>query len=373
MKMMKDNNKVIVYILAFSISLLLLTGCGDKADKADKADKQISDIGFSYSDGIDENGYYTDVRALDFVELFDYQALAIPSEVHHVSNDDVQSEIDYFLEEYPSRQQITDRAVADGDTVNIDYVGSVAGVEFERGSTEGLGVDVTIGVTNYIDDFLEQLIGSKPGETVNVEVTFPEDYHEPTLQGKDALFVTVINYIVVEEAAELTDEFVALNLSAAYGWSTVEEMEEGIRQGILGAILQQYVQYYLVTEVSVKSVPDRLIEYQQKAMLKYYREYAEDYMGVTLEEYLYYYGGFSNAVEFLEVNREENIRSATFYLVVQAVAEDAGISVGDEDMIEYFGENDLSVYEEYYGLPYLKQAVICEKVLNIIVENVVLL
>ena len=89
----------------------------------------------------------------------------------------------------------TSLTVKDGDTVNIDYVGSIDGVEFDGGSTNGQGTDLTIGSGLYIDDFEEQLIGSHPGDTLDVNVTFPEDYNAEDLRGKDALFVVTINGI----------------------------------------------------------------------------------------------------------------------------------------------------------------------------------
>ena len=89
----------------------------------------------------------------------------------------------------------TSLTVDDGDTVNIDYVGSVDGVEFDGGSTNGQGTDLTIGSGLYIDDFEEQLIGSHPGDTVEVNVTFPDDYSSEDLQGQDALFEVTINGI----------------------------------------------------------------------------------------------------------------------------------------------------------------------------------
>lgn len=85
--------------------------------------------------------------------------------------------------------------IENGDTVNIDYVGTVDGVEFDGGSTNGAGADLTIGSGRYIDDFEEQLIGSHPGDTVEVNVTFPEDYSTEELSGKDAVFEVVINGI----------------------------------------------------------------------------------------------------------------------------------------------------------------------------------
>ena len=89
----------------------------------------------------------------------------------------------------------TSLAIKNGDTVNIDYVGSIDGVEFSGGNTQGNGADLTIGSRTYIDDFEEQLIGAHPGDTVNVNVTFPENYGNEDLSGKDALFVVTVNGI----------------------------------------------------------------------------------------------------------------------------------------------------------------------------------
>lgn len=96
----------------------------------------------------------------------------------------------------PSYSTDSSLAVADGDTVNIDYVGSVDGVEFSGGNTQGMGTDLLIGSGSYIDDFEEQLIGSHPGDTVDVYVTFPDPYgNNEELSGKEALFTVTINGI----------------------------------------------------------------------------------------------------------------------------------------------------------------------------------
>lgn len=85
--------------------------------------------------------------------------------------------------------------VEDGDTVNIDYVGSIDGVEFDGGNTQGNGTDLTIGSGRYIDDFEEQLIGAHPGDEVEVTVTFPDDYGNDELNGKEAVFDVTVNGI----------------------------------------------------------------------------------------------------------------------------------------------------------------------------------
>lgn len=90
----------------------------------------------------------------------------------------------------------TSLTVENGDTVNIDYVGSVDGVEFDGGNTQGMGTDLVIGSGSYIDDFEEQLIGAHPGDTVEVNVTFPDPYENNTdLSGKEAVFSVTVNGI----------------------------------------------------------------------------------------------------------------------------------------------------------------------------------
>lgn len=85
--------------------------------------------------------------------------------------------------------------VENGDTVNIDYVGSIDGVEFSGGNTQGMGTDLVIGSGLYIDDFEEQLIGAHPGDHVTVTVTFPENYGKEDLNGKEAVFKVTVNGI----------------------------------------------------------------------------------------------------------------------------------------------------------------------------------
>ena len=386
---MKSYKNILCFMLVITMLLVPLAGCGSKNDNsADAAasanstetagtdnpseepvnDTSADKTAFFYSDGIDENGFFEGITALDYVEIFDYKALTIPSDLHQISEDKLQAEIDNILTYYSTKEQVTNRAVVDGDTVNIDYVGSADGVEFDGGSTSGAGTDVTIGVTSYIDDFLEQLIGHMPGETLNVEVTFPDVYQNESLQGKDAVFVTTINYIVETEQPELTDEFVETNLTASYGWKTVAEMKEDISAELKETAIQPFISEYMTNEVTISSVPDKLTEYQEKAMLQYYRDGAE-YYSMEFEEFISVMG-VSSVDELIESNRDSYLQSAKYTLVAQAVAEDADISVSEDDMVGYF--NDYSQYEEKYGLPYLKQIVLFQKVISYIIDNATL-
>ena len=330
---------------------------------------------FSFSDGIDENGFWEGIHALDYVEMFDYNALPIPYEVHHVSDEVVQTEIDNIIETLLVEYRITDRAVALGDKVYIDFVGFIDGEEFEGGSTEGQGLYVTIGEVFFVDNFLEQLIGKMPGEIYNIEVTFPEDYFEESLSGKDAVFATIINYII-GNYKDMTDEYVTENFAGFYGWTTVDDMKETLRISLRNPPIQQYINQYLSNDVTVKSIPDQILKYLEKAIIANYQMEAEQ-AGMGLNEYIASETGAPNADALLKSNYDYYSTLAKLYLVIQAVAEDAGISVTEEDLILYFqstsGTSNYSSYEEQYGLPWLKQNVLCQTVVDYILERAVLL
>ena len=378
--------------LSIGLSLALLAGCNNAEDdpaiqntarqteqtatENPAATQDTGEAVFSYSEGIDANGFWTGVRALDHIDMFDYKGMSIPSEVHQVADADIQAEIDYILSSYSSSAEVTDRAVANGDTVNIDYVGRVDGVSFDGGSTGGVGTEVVAGSTNYIDDFLTQIIGHMPGETMDVVVTFPEDYYEESLQGKDAVFETTINFIISAVSPELTDAFVSENLSADYGWTTVSELTTEIENNLQKNALAGFIMDHFVLNVTANSIPDSIMDYQVKIMLDYYQSYADAY-GVGLDEFLNTYVGVSGMDELIESNQADNQNSAKYALVAQAVAEDAGFTVSTEDLVAFFTENmgtsDYSSYEAEYGLPYLAQVVLQRKVIDLVIANAILL
>jgi trigger factor len=356
-------------VLITVLAMLTFTGCGT-ADNAEDTSTE-----FSNSDGIDNNGFWENITALDYVELCDYEGILIPNDIYEVTEEEVQAEIDTILADYASEEQVTDRSITDSDTVNIDYVGSIDGVEFEGGSTDGAGTDVTIGVTDYIDDFLEQLIGHSPGESFDIEVTFPEDYGVEDLNGKDATFAISINYIVEAVFPDLTDEFVLNHLMSDYGWSTVAEMEADIKSGLQKSTTLNYVEEYIVANTNIISLPEELLEYQEKALISYYQDYAE-YYSMEIEEFLSTYVGVETTDELIQENIDDITEAASFYLIIQAIAEDAGISVSDEDVAAYFetnlGSGDYSDYEEYYGMPYLKMVVLNQTVMDYLEDNAVM-
>ena len=167
---------------------LSLAACGGKADSAASSTASSSALGsasdydyqnFNYSDGLDEKGYWEGIRALDYVTLpEDFASVAIKRSDVEPTSEEVEKQISDLLSQYSSTEHITDRAAADGDTVNINYVGSVNNVEFTGGSAENY--DLTLGSGTFIDGFEDQIIGHKPGETFDVNVTFPDGYSDST-------------------------------------------------------------------------------------------------------------------------------------------------------------------------------------------------
>lgn len=368
--------------LALTLTAASLAGCGNSGNTSGSSSAASSQAGssaagsavsseaessasasetgtgvYDYAAGLDENGYFEGVRALDYVKLPDYKSIEVPEETGKVSEEEVQAKVDSLFSTYNVGGQITDQEVKDGDTVNIDYVGSVDGVEFEGGTTNGMGTDVTIGVTQYIDDFLEQLIGHKPGETVNVNVTFPENYGKENLNGKDALFVTKINYIQGEaKYTEANDEFVAGLLKDTYGWSTLAEMKAGVEEDLRMEAVGEYLLSQIREKAEISEMPQQLVDYYQANMRNYYETMAKQ-SGVEMEEYLEQQG-IASEEELLEKNQEALKNNEEVSLVLQAVCEELGLKATDSDVAAFFRDkmstDDYSQYEEVYGMPYLR-------------------
>ena len=361
---MKRFRKSMALALIAVLTFIVFSGCAAKKTE------------FSYSDNLTANGYWKNVNAKKYVKLCEYKGISVSSDIYAVSDATVQGEIDTILAEYSTKNKITDRAVADGDTVNIDYIGSIDGVPFEGGSTDGAGAEVTIGVTEYIDDFLQQLIGHTPGEKFDITVTFPEDYGKENLNGKDAVFAITLNNIVETVKPELTDAFIAEKLSATRGWNTVAEMRDETRSGLQKTATKDYLKEFIMENSTVSSVPKNVMKHQEDLMIQYYEKNAAQY-SMELDEFLTSYMGVANTEELLKKYKDDNTKSAKLYLITQAIAEDSKITVLDSDMTSFFttftGKADYSTYEESYGLPYLKFLVLNQKVIDYLTEGAVLL
>lgn len=373
---MKNTMKILSLVLALMLAVAVFAGCSsvNQTSSSQPADSSASSSTASteldYTAFLDDNGMLQGVTATDYVTLPDFGALEIPAETSIAKEEDVQAQIDSLLENYATEKEVTDRAVADGDTVNIDYVGSVDGVEFEGGSTGGTGTSVTIGVTQYIDDFLEQLVGHKPGESFDIEVTFPEDYGKDELNGKDATFAITINHIVEKETPELTEEFVTENLTPTYGYANIAALKEEIAGYLIDNQEGQYLWNWLMDNATVSEVPEIAVQLQEKMLEDSFTSYATQY-GVDLDTFATY-NGYESWEAVKEGYAESTKEYAKQYLVIQAVVEAQKLEVTEADIVTATGVADLASALETYGeksVGYLRWATMQTVVQNYLLET----
>lgn len=356
---------VIVGVFAVAIGLSVY--------KAVTTTKSISD----FSQGLTDEGYIDGVDVDSCITLADYESLVVPMSEVAASTEEVDANIQSTLE--ANKELVTDTSVtiADGDTVNIDYVGSIDGVEFEGGNSGGTGYDLVIGSGSFIDDFEDQLIGHVPGEDVSVEVTFPEDYSSTDLAGKDAVFAVTVNGVYV--TPELTDEFVQTYLSETA--STAADYRAYVENNFYETNLQEYLDAYFIDNTTVDSYPKSYVK-TLKGLLKYNDEYNLAYYNQMFAQYgmdVYQNvwdtrDGIETEADYEKELTERAQESVKTALVYQSLFEKLGLS-NDMDaylaeMTEEYGEEYVTSMQETYGTAYMAQTRMHELVMEYFVENV---
>ena len=361
-----------VCLLCAGALALTAAGCSKSAaSSSTSADSEASVYGsasdydyqnFAYSDGLDENGYWSGIRALDYVTLpEDYASIPLKKADIEPTEEDVQSQIDSLLSQNTTTQQITDRAAADGDTVNIDYVGTVDGVAFTGGTYSGYSL--TLGSGSFIDGFEDQIVGHKPGETFEVNVTFPDGYSDSTdaegnavvLSNKKAVFSVTLNYISEEILPELTDAWVEENFSSTDGVHTVEDLRAEYQKMLYQNNLNTAVMDYLLANSTFKDLPKEVTDYQVNQCLNYYYTMAQ-YYGYDLDSFLQAAAGYNNADDLLDAMSDSITEYAREALLYQAVAEAMDIAPTQEQIDTY------SAYTETYGANYCTMVALMDAV-----------
>lgn len=340
---------------------------------AETADPYAYLANFSFSDGFDENGYLKDVKALDYVTLpEDYNSLTLPAGTDTVTDEEVDSYIESnILANFATEEQVTDRAAEMGDVVNIDYVGSVDGVEFDGGSAQGY--DLTLGSGSFIDDFEDQIAGHTPGETFNVEVTFPDPYqNNPDLAGKEAVFVTTLNYISETVNPELTDAWVAENINPYLELTTVDSLKTYVHDSLVESNMSNAVYQQLVESTTfAETYPESATQYFNDSFLFSYYIYAANY-GMTLDEFVAA-TGYGSAEELLTMASSSIESSMKQALLMQAIAEKEGIVCDDAaleaNINDFFSTDDTSSYITNYGENYIKTNVLQDILMRQLIAN----
>lgn len=341
-----------------------------------KASKKVTPNG-DYSACLDENGYVKGVTATSCVTLPEYKGVSISRNAVEFTDEEVQADIESQLEQHQELSTDTDKKIEDGDKINLDYVGTIDGVEFEGGNSGGNGSDLTIGSHSFIDDFEEQLIGSGVGDKVTVNVTFPDDYQSTDLAGKDAQFDCTINGIYIKP--EFTDDFVAEHLSDKA--STVEEYKQYLKDTNFETNLKSWIEDYLDDNTTAVSYPGKYLK-QLKALQKHTAMDSFEYMN---QMYAQMYGsGYSDFYEYEGKTEEEYDESLIEtcqetekkLLTYQAIMEKEGIKYTIDDykkhLIETEGSDDSYTNQvEEYGDAYLVQTMYKDKAIEIVKDNAV--
>ena len=361
------NNKTLKYVIIGIVAIALLMVGMVLA----QGDRNVS----VYSKGLDKYGYYKGVTATDYVTLpEDYKSITIPTSEITATEEEIETTIENLLAQYATSEEITDRAVEDGDTCSIDYTGYIDGEAFENGSEED--AEVIAGSSMYVDDFLTQIIGHMPGETFDIEVTFPEDYNHEELAGKDATFTITINYIKEEYNPEFNDEFVLENIAEDTGILSASDYREYIVMVIEEEKYDDYIYDYLIENSVVSEIPQALLDYQENYLIAYYQSMAytyEQYYGISYETFLSYYG-FESEEDMLEQSQDDITELATHALIYQAIAEIEGIKPTKADAVAAFeAENEGYSYDDYVdslGKPYFANLALNSLVKEIVYAGV---
>ena len=352
-------------------------GCGKaETDPAETAQESAGESAAEEGTaaGMEDYGpeaYLSGITVSDYVTLGEYKGVKVSVDAAVVTDEYLDSYIDYVLQSNMLTTQVTDRPVQEGDIVNIDYEGKIDGVAFDGGTAQGY--DLAIGSGSFIDGFEDGLIGAETGETRDVAVTFPEDYHGTDVAGKDAVFTVTVNSISVETLPELTDEFVQ---GLGVGAETVEEyrqyaydllMEE--QQANHDAEAEMAVLETVMNNAKLQDPPEDMTNRYYSRLIDNMNYYASMY-GYDLETFLSLNGTSEETIM-------ESARNAAKQLItMQAIAEAEGIEVTDEELDEEIeanavsmGYEDADAYREALDAEGYREYMLTEKVLDFLLEN----
>ncbi len=262
------------------------------------------------------------------VTLGEYKGIEVTKDKVEVTDDEINQAIDSDLSANMKKVDV-DRAVQDGDVVNIDYVGTKDGVAFEGGTAQG--TDLTIGSNQFIDGFEDGLIGAKKGDKVSLNLTFPEQYQNADLAGKPVVFEVTVNSVQEKQVPELNDAFVQENTS----FKTIDEYKEDKKQTLLKSKNDEADQkvkndIYTAIAAAAKVEPKQeAIDANFDNMIAKYTNQAATY-GMDFATFV---GAFTGMKEedfktAAKTQAEEIVKQR---LVVNAIAEKENIVITDDD------------------------------------------
>lgn len=303
------------------------------------------------------------------VKLGEYKGIKFKKVEYNVKDEDVEAALTRLQERNSRLVAVEGRAAENGDTVVIDYSGSVDGVKFDGGTAERQNVE--LGSNTFIPGFEEQVVGMNVGEEKDISVKFPDDYHAENLKGKDAVFHIVLHEIKKKELPEITDEFV----KDADGAESVEAFKAETRKRMQEANdkrAERELEDNIIKTIADKAeteIPEALIDNQVDRMVQE-MEYRLMYQGLRLEDYLKY--SKMSMEDYKKGYRPQAAEIVKQQLVIEKIISDEKIEATDEDVEKKIAENaaaqEKSV-EDYKKenesrLDYLKNEIVIEKLFD---------
>ena len=264
------------------------------------------------------------------VAVKDYKGLTIPKIVTKISDQQVEDEVKKTLQQQ-ARIIDKDGAAEKGDTVNLDFAGSVDGVPFDGGTAQGY--DLELGSGTFIPGFEEQLVGTKAGDEKDVKVTFPESYHAENLKGKEAVFACKINKVSTKELPALDDEF-AKTVSE---FDTLDEYKASVKKTLEDNAEKYAERAYedaLVDAIVEKNdieVPAAMVDQEAESMVQEFA-YRLQMQGMKLQDYLNYLNMTEDKLK--EEYKEQAEKSVKVRLVMEAIVKAEKMEVLQEEIDE---------------------------------------
>ena len=320
---------------------------------------------------------YEDYDLSEYLKVGEYKGLTVAPYSISVTDDEVQEQIQSNLKAAAKDTKLDkNTAIADGDTVNIDYTGKVDGKKFDRGTAEKQ--DLTIGSGSFIDGFESGLIGHKKGETVTLNLTFPEDYSEESLKGKDVTFTVKINSATRSVVPELNEEFVKENSE----YKTVKEYTGAVEKQLYNeketeAINNQKTTLWSASldNTEVKKYPEKELNHYMEFNSEQLDQTAKQY-GVSREDMLKQYG-LDDEKDFEATNEDSSKLRVKQEMLIQYIADKEKLSYTEEEkekLIENFEAQgyDADAIEQQTGRTvndYAHIELLYEKVLDFLLDN----
>ena len=309
------------------------------------------------------------------VEIEQYTGLKIKKYEYNVTDEDLDNEVKKFLERDAKKVEVTDRACKSGDTVNIDFSGSVDGEKFAGGTAEDY--DLVLGSGSFIPGFEEQVAGMEIGSERDITVKFPEDYQADNLRGKDAVFHIVCHKIYESQLPELTDEYVKAHAGVdtveAYKAKTLERLtksaENRSRDDTENSIIDE------IKKHAKCEIPEAMIENEIDRMVRDF-SYRLSYQGIKLEEYIKYMG--ITMEQFRSQFKEEAQPRVLSQLVIDKIIKAENIKAEDAEVDAKLAEQAESVgktAEEYKKsvdprqIEYIQNDIIVTKLFDFLKAN----